>query len=335
MDLRLKQNRRKAFVQWMAWSIENYDCDPSIYMTNYLFDRFEHNTEQKLWICWLYGTNYYFPTTWVVWNEFPDFELVDEDRLRDWNSQHYKLLRYQTDTKYNKGHLPAQFSSYRAWVAGRSQRAAMASHYGDTEQQTYRNLTEQAYKHFHKFGRYSTWFYLQTLKHCAGVPLEPENLLLADYSGSRSHRNGLLLALGKDESVDEKLTAAEYASLEAVAAEILEEVRELVSLDKRSMVDFFAMETCLCSFKKIFRVKRGRYLGYYLDRQGEEIARVEADGWHGINWLPLWQARQETVMDRSLLNSRIDESKMPHFLETGQIHPSSFSSKSTLEGMFE
>lgn len=335
MDLRLKQNRREAFVQWMVWSIENYDCDPSIFMANYLFDRFEHNQEQKLWICWLYGTNYYFPTTWVVWNEFPDFELVDEERLTGWNSNHYKKLRYQTDTKYNKGHLPAQFASYRNWVGRRSQRHAMASFYGDNEKQTYQNLTDQAYKHFYKFGRYSTWFYLQALRHCAGVPLEPKDLLLSDYSGSRSHRNGLLLALGKDEKIDEKLTAGEYTGLESIAAEILEQVRELVSPDKRSMVDFFAMETCLCSFKKIFRVKRGRYLGYYLDRQAEEIQRVQDDGWDGINWKPLWQARSETIQDRSLLGGYIQEEKMSHFLETGQIHPSTFKTASTLEGMFE
>jgi hypothetical protein len=51
----------------------------------------------------------------------------------------------------------------------------------------------------------------------------------------------------------------------------------------------------LCSFKKIFRAHHGRYLGYYLDRQAEEIIKAEGDGWYGIDWDVLWQAREETI----------------------------------------
>ena len=49
---------------------------------NYLFNRYEHNLEQKLWIAWIYGTTYHLPTAWIIWNEFPDFELVGLERLK-------------------------------------------------------------------------------------------------------------------------------------------------------------------------------------------------------------------------------------------------------------
>ena len=82
--------------------------------------------------------------------------------------------------------------------------------------------------------------------------------------------------------------------------------------------DYFAMETCLCSFKKLFRKRDGRYLGYYLDRQAEEIKKVEQDRWFGIDWQPLWDARSETLNKKYLTDS-INKGKMEIYLDTGVI----------------
>lgn len=277
-------------------------------MTNYLFRRFEHNTEQKLWIAWIYGTTYHLPTTWVIWNEFPDMELVGLDRLRDWNNNNYKRLRYQTDTKWNKGHLPAQFESYKKWVGDSTQREKFQQYIDGNSRENFDRLWGEIKSQFHKFGRYSTWFYMQTLKQCCDLPIDPSNLMLDDYDGSRSHRNGLIMALGMDDWYDQKLTQKQTEWLDAEAYYILKEVQET-----HPNTDYFDMETCLCSFKKLFRVKHGRYLGYYLDRQAEEIFQCEKDGWFGIDWQPLWDARTETL-NKKLLTNKIDHSKMDLYL---------------------
>jgi len=300
----IDKQRRSDFVNWYKWSLSIKDCDPAIFMTNYLFDRFEHNKEQKLWIAWIYGTTYYLPTTWVVWNEFPDMELVGVERLREWNNNNYKRLRYQTDTKWNKGHLPAQFESYREWVGDKTQQEAFEPFLDGSPRENFDRLWPEIKDKFHKFGRYSTWFYMQTLKQTCDLALEPGTLMLDDHSGSRSHRNGLLMALGFDHWYDQKLTKGEVAILESAAADILIEVQQ-----EYPNTDFYDMETCLCSFKKLFRVKQGRYLGYYLDRQAEEISKCEADDWKGIDWQPLWDARVETL-ENKLLTNCIDCSKM-------------------------
>lgn len=299
------------FKKWYRWSLSIKDCDPAIFMTNYLFRRFEHNREQKLWIAWIYGTTYYFPTTWVIWNEFPDMELVGLERLKEWNNQNYKRLRYQTDTKWNKGHLPAQFESYKNWVAGRPQAEAFKQFLQKEPEQNFDMLWDEVKVKFHKFGRYSTWFYLQTLKQCCNLPIEPSSLMLDDYSGSRSHRNGLCLALGKPEWYDVKLSKKELDYMQDQAYNILEEIKL-----EYPTTDYFDMETCLCSFKKLFRVKHGRYLSYYLDRQAEEITKCERDGWDGIDWKPLWDARVETL-NNSLLTNKINEDKMKLYSENG------------------
>ena len=326
MDYRLEQNRREAFIRWYAWSMKYDDCDPAVWVTNYLHKRYEHNDEERIWFAWLYGNTYQLPTAWVLKNEFPDFELATVDRIERWNTANYKRLRYQTDTKWNKGHLPSMFASYQKFIGDKTQREVMESYYGDTEEANFDNLWEVIKGSLHKFGRYSTWFYLQHLKHTAGIRISPTSLMLDDYDGSRSHRNGLLLALGRDNDMDRKLTAVEYANLESQAYEILCET-EARFPDLSSQIDFFTMETCLCSFKKIFRAKHGRYLGYYLDRQAEEIKMAEGDGWYGIDWNVLWQARDETIDLRLDHKRGIDKEKFTYFINSGKIE--------NLEWMFD
>lgn len=314
MDYREIKNRREGFIRWFAWSLEYGDCDPAVWLTNYLNDRYEHNTEQKLWFCWLYGNTYNLPTAWVLMNEFPDFELATVDRMEQWNSANYKRLRYQVDTKWNKGHLPAMFASYQKFIGNQTQQEKFESLYLDNEKKTFDNISSTVKNNLHKFGRYSTWFYLQHLKQTADVRIEPTSLFLNDYSGSRSHRNGLLYALGKDELINQKLEKSQYAELEYESESILHEMQERFP---NLMVDYFMMETSLCAYKKIFRENHTRYLGYYLDRQSEEIQKAESDEWYGIEWDVIWQARKETLDKR--LSGKTSVKKLNTFINSGKI----------------
>lgn len=309
-------DRRELFIRWYAWSLKYKDCDPAVWLTNYLNQRYEHNSEQKLWLCWLYGNTYQLPTAWVLMNEFPDFELATVSRMQSWNAQNYKRLRYQTDTKWNKGHLPEMFASYQNFIGKQTQREKLESYYGDNEEQTFNNLWNSIKNNLHKFGRYSAWFYIQHLSHTGGIQCTPTSLMLDDYSGSRSHRNGLHLALGQDDKYDSKLTAKEYVNLEYMAKNILDETRSRFP-ELSAEIDFFTMETCLCSFKKIFREHHGRYLGYYLDRQSEEISQAEQDGWYGIEWNVLWQARNETLHLELAPRTKINKENFTFFPRTG------------------
>ena len=326
MDYRLAENRREAFIRWYIWSLKYDDCDPAVWTTKYLNERYEHNDEQKLWFCWLYGNTYNLPTAWVLMNEFPDYELATVDRITQWNTTNYKRLRYQVDTKWNKGHLPTMFASYQQFIGNGTQRDRMESFYASSEEDTFDRLWEGVKSSLHKFGRYSTWFYLQHLKHTAGINVNPTSLMLHDFDGSRSHRNGLLYACGRESDCDRRLSDVEYSNLEVFAREILEECKSRFP-ELTSQIDFFTMETCLCSFKKIFREHHGRYLGYYLDRQAEEIIAAEKDGWYGIEWEVLWDARNETIDLRLDDKYGIDKERFSSFVNTGRLE--------NLEWMFD
>lgn len=319
IDYREKENRLEGFLVWYAWSLKNGDCDPALWMMNYLNKRYEHNQEEKLWFAWLYHT-YNLPTAWVYKQEFPDEELASVVRFEEWNNTNYQRLRYQTDTKWSKGHLPAMYSSYHDWVGDRTQRECFESCYGDSPEETFNNLWKVVKKSWFKFGRYTTFFYLQTLKHTCDLPIECPSLFLNDYSGSKSHRNGLCYAVGKDDWVGQRLTSEEYGWLEGAGAEILSETKKRHP-DIAHLADGFSLETCLCSYKKLYRTKRGRYMGYYLDRQSEEIIKAEQDGWYGIDWEVLWQGREEVIGGGlAPRGAREDKNKMELFYIQGVFH---------------
>lgn len=334
IDFRKPENRREAFIRWFVWGLRTTDCDPSINMMNYIFHRQEYNIEQRLWSCWLYANTYQLPTSYLIFNEFPDYENVDQDRLDDWNSREYQRLIYQTDCKYSKGHLARMFRSYCEMV-GPSQIAFFNSVCDSTDpKENYNKLFLKIINDFYKFGRYTAWFYCQVLKDCAGLNIEATSLLLGE-NGSDSHTDGMCYVANREDlltrfyidGVKHKNTKGmiigDKASLQVMADDILEEIKVRFPDVK---ADYFLMETALCSFKKLFRRSRGRYLGYYLDRMGEDIVKIMHQKWNGIDWDIMWDYRRECLNHnymKEITGGRfkywVDTDKMNEFLDTGTL----------------
>jgi len=323
IDFREKDEdiRFEYLIKYFYWSLKFYDVDPAMFLINYVNDRMELNIEQRFWFAWLYGNTYQLATAWVIANEFPDFENVDLDRLTWWNSENYKKLRYQSDQKWQKGHLPKMFTSYKENIlsAGKTQKEFFDKlcNSGDKLENF-----DIAYKYiannFFKFGRYSTWFYTQTLKETCGVNLEPRSLLLKE-DNTHTQRDGLCYALAKDEWVGDKNLRKDkdkIAYLDEASNEVIDVIK---SIDPKVKSDMFLLETTLCAFKKTFRERNGRYLGYYLDRQFEDIKKVQDDDWKGIDWDLLWDGRNEILDKRTVRDCGVINDDMKYFLNTGKI----------------
>lgn len=319
MDYRKKDIdvRIEYFIKYYYWSLKFYDCDSSLFLMNYINSRLELNIEQRLWFSWIYANTYNLATSLVIWNEFPDFENVDLNRLRSWNNVNYKRLRYQVDQKWQKGHLPEMFKSYKENVDGR-QIDFFNNILSEDEHENFEILYKYVVKHFFKFGRYSAWFYLQTLKETCDLKLEPKDLLLSN-NNTHAQRDGLCYAIAMDEWVGDKSLYKDKEKINFLN-EMAENILEIAKSEHKDVrPDYFNFETTLCAFKKTFREKRGRYLGYYLDRQYEDIKQVENDGWDGIDWDLLWVGRQEMLDQRTLKNTGVSKEDMKYFLQTGKI----------------
>ena len=67
--------------QYIKNSKEINDIDASLYHLKYAVEKLEFNQRQKIWICFLYGLTYHLPSALALWNEFPDAEKLDLERV--------------------------------------------------------------------------------------------------------------------------------------------------------------------------------------------------------------------------------------------------------------
>jgi hypothetical protein len=277
----------------------------------------ELNQEQILWFCFLSSITYQLPTAYMIINEYPDLENVGEDRLRHWWNEVQGSCPFQNDKLKQRKYLPASVISYKHLVNG-SQVEYFKSVLTDNPNENFNILLKIGYDSIEHFGRFSIWNWAQMLKQVAHLPIEPDTLLLGD-SNSESHTHGICYALGKDDwakkiRYTDEATGKRKKEVHKFTTEdckyLEDECKELIlSLKAQGdvPVDNFYIETIACAYKKLFRENDSRYIGYYLDRQAEDIIKTSAN-WQGVDWDLLWQARKEMIR-QDLLNTAVDTSK--------------------------
>lgn len=268
-----------SYEEYHNESMKAKDVDPSVICLKYLADRFELNLSQRYWIAFLYGTNYCAVTTFLMYNEFPDFELVDLERLKKWWKENKQGLIFQTDRlriKTGDAFIPA-FISYSNLVKGNQQRYFAQA---KNSEQAYKLITN--IKHF---GRFSTFNYLDVLNQITDLKHSPAYLNMVE---AESCRKGLCYAIGKEDWVKEKLTNQRAKLLHNQFVTYLREMKGNV----------YQIETTLCAYHKY---KKGqRYIGYYIERMRKEIEKMQPK-YYGVAWETLWQFREETF-DKKYLN---------------------------------
>lgn len=304
------------FIDYYYYSLEYKDVDCNLFILENIFKRLELNIEQRYWICWLYANTYNIATTWVIWNEFPDFENVDLERLTAWQKVNLSNIKYQKDVKWSKGYLPLMFKSYKEEIYSKA----------TTQREYFSSLSDfqsawGGANKFYKFGRYSSWFYLQSLQYLLGHNFNPPDLLLGKGSTDMQIKALSLILRGSKDYLskeEQKSHFLTYNDQYNTSVGIL----ELLVREKQPLVlpDKYFTETVLCAFSKIFREKKSRYVGYYLDRQFEDIKFYRDSGiFWGINWDLLHEAREETFDSRFLSTEGVSEEKSKLYYNQGII----------------
>lgn len=300
---RTQKESLKLFADFCQNSIKAHDVDPAILYMQYIVDRMELNEEQILWLCFLYGVTYQLPTAWVLWNEFPDLELVDEERLTKWFTENKSRLPFQQDKVKCKKDLVKTVLSYQSVVNG-SQKQYFDKLLSSDNPQTNFDRMWSPLKSVYAFGRFSTWNQCQALKHVAGYNVEPTTLMLGE-ADSISFTDGLAYAFSLHDRITQKIVNPVTGKKKKVYYKWSEdeklEMENACALLKKSLkLDNFQLETLACAFKKIWRENDSRYVGYYNDRIADDIRKTESFGWTGIDWKLLWDAREECVPKKYL-----------------------------------
>lgn len=282
-------NRLDDYIKYHLAMSSIGDTDPGYPAMLYLADRFEFNTEQRYWLAFLYAATYCVTTAWYIWNEFPDLENVDLGRMERWWTANRDKVVFQTDRRWTRSRnlFVDQVQSYREVIGSRDQEEKFITFLADTPEQTYHNAYEEMMK-VRQFGRFSMFLYLEAVQALTDFPFEPQGL---DLRNSESSRNGLCYALG----LDNLLTGHDYGRETLERGEITRldgEFERLASrikaIDQGSTV--WSIETTLCAYKKVHR--GGRYLGYYIDRQYDDIAKMQANVKEGVDWSVMWEFRR-------------------------------------------
>lgn len=299
--------RKEIFTQYYKNMIHNFDLDPNVWLSNYIIERMELNEEQILWFCFLSSITYHLPTAYLLINEYPDLESVDIPRLTKWWEEINHLCPFQTDKLKQRKFLPETVESYQKLVNG-DQKKFFDGLLVGSGNENFELMWNSTYRNVKHFGRFSVWNWSQMLKQVAGYNIEPSTLLLGE-SFSESHTHGSCYVCNKDEWAkkeryieDGKRKKKVHKFLKEEKEFLEDEMNDILNhLSENSdvIVDNYFLETVLCSFKKLFRERDSRYVGYYLDRQAKDIRDIESKGWYGVDWSILWDARRE-ILDSSL-----------------------------------
>ena len=275
------------------------DVDPSYSMLRYVCDRFELNIEQRYWLAWLYATCYCGATVFYIYNEFPDYNMVDEGRLKKWWKENRGRLVFQTDRRWvrSRNQFADMFRSYRKTVGPVTQEQAFSQLKTSSRTLNYSNCW-RTFDRMYQFGRFAMFLYLEAVHVVTGFPMEPRSMRIADAD---SCRNGLAIAIGRhDLNTHETRARLSRSENKMLQSEFDGLVKRMKEKDDRNNV--WNIETTLCAYKKHFYGKR--HVGYYIDRQLDEIEAMEQKVTTGVDWQVLRNYRAETFDNRFLRETR-------------------------------
>ena len=323
MDFRLPEHRREVFLRFYDFHIR-YQSHPGCvyYLMPWLSKKLCWSQEQKLWFAFINGNTQNPVTSLVIMQEFPDLLSLHIQNLKSWFDEHWTGLQFDTDRRYQKKLFPEAVRLYQSQVYDAS----------DSQEEYWREIDfKKAWKlvrgaSFLGFGRLSAFSYLEYLR-IMGIPIVCDDLFLQDIKGSRSHRNGLAILLGRDD-LDWKdnifigYQKEHLAWFKQEAERLLEESKEFSANNPHAEdIGYFTLESALCTYKSWHRPNR-RYPNVYNDMLYRRIkdnplatAEQKALFWQARKeCLPQWLRLEDCPGDPGLTPV-----KQNHYLKTGEV----------------
>ena len=332
MDFRKPEYRREVFLKLYEFHSKYKSHPGGVYFAfPYINKKYNLDTEQKLWLGFINGCSQNIVSSWLIFQKFPELKNINFDELNNWwNKEHvnYKVgSGWDLDRRYFKigaTGFPNCIKSYYEQVKKFGSQENMFAEIFNTndEHKNYEKGWEYVRKNFLSFGRLSAFSYLEFLR-IQGMKLNCNNLYLDDISGSRSHRNGICIVLGRDDLDWKKNNKVQYSSemivwLDEECRLLLDEAKERIKSDD---VNLFTLESTLCNYKSWHRPDR-RYPNVYMDMMYERIKYAEKV--QNIDLDMFWNMRKETLpkelrIEDNCKDLGLNSIKQNHYLNTGEV----------------
>lgn len=321
-DFRKPEYRKEIFTRFYMFHLQHRSHPGAVYyLIPYLKKTFNWDDEQTLWFCFINGNTQNPLTSLLIHNAGSRPENY-RDNVAFWNENKTRLA-WDTDRRYHRTQFDKSLYGYLDLTGGQQTQfwSSLSSW----------NEAWAAAGMIPTFGRLSSWSYIEYLK-IAGFGHEAPTLMLNDWSGSKSHRNGLAIVSGNDHMDWHKsneswegpkcYTPKALKSFEDTAYSIIEEVKERAG-DASWINDVgrLTLESTLCTYKGWHRPNR-RYPNVYNDMLHDRIRTAEKN-WPTENWSVFWNARKETLPKHLRLEDNpndpgLNPIKQNHYRLTGQ-----------------
>src|SRR5712664_812772 len=202
---------------------------------------------------------------------------------------------------------------------------------GNDPYENFRQAWQTVRDDFYTFGRLSAFSYLEYIRIMRVGKIDCDQLFLEDMQGSKSHRNGLAIVLGRDDldwhdsnpGFNGEYSPETLSWLKEEGARLLEEAKQRAQGKPYSYdVSYFTLESALCTYKSWHRPNR-RYPNVYADMFHDRIKKAESH-WPGRDFSEFWDARREYLPEHLRLEDNpsdvgVKPPKQNHYRETGQV----------------
>jgi hypothetical protein len=280
-DCRQPENRDWYFTQLYKLNLTHRIMPGLVYLyMPELARHFGWNAEQRLWYAFLNGMTQNPITSLRMFAQLPEPPPPGAPlgRFTEWFNTQWDSLQFDTDRRYQKRDTLRSLQVYADLVGSFGSQETMLTG------KPYADLWKLVTTRYYSFGRLSAFSYLEYV-YLNGFGADCSDLKFEDKAGSKSHRNGMLFLLGKDQYVwDARSTngfQGNYSDLPVVAVQLQKTAEAWLRRFRSAYPDVpnvsqFTLESNLCTFKNHFFGHR--YPGIYADMAWDRIVWAEAHG---------------------------------------------------------
>jgi len=283
-DYRLPENRRDYFDRLYRLNLDEKIMPGLVYLyMPALKHHFGWGAEEALWFAFINGMTQNPLTSLRIFKQQP--ELVYKPVFKEWFDANWESLQFDTDRRYQKKDTPEAMRQYSALVKEHGSQEKMLLN------RPFSDIWQLVTKRYLSFGRLAAWSYLEYVNIMGGGE-DASDLMLHDKSGSKSHRNGLLLLFGLDSYVwDKRLPNGfdgKYEDFSGLCKTLENKAGEIVQ--QTTGASRFTLESNCCTFKNHFFGRR--YPGVYADMAYDRLKRYEQKIGSDDNTRLIWSIRE-------------------------------------------
>ena len=253
--------------------------------------------DDQVWWILLYSACYCMGTACILQHELDYRTLTKSQAKRFWTENKQRLI-FQSDRRYIKN--MNQFVDIVGEFIRRSKRRPwqyLQQFVMETPEKTYDAMYKEV-SSWRYYGRFGTILFLYNINKLMGIQMD---------SKEYDWKNGKTTTAAIFNSIYEDDRANEFENTNAISADDKKFLNKFLGKlitrlstkypDKTWTV--MGVTSDLCSYRKLF--KQTRYLGYYVDRQQEELLWLQ-DRWP--KYQPIWEnfwADRKKYIDRQYL----------------------------------